>query len=198
MPTQTEKPKNQLRIILPMVRLSYPKLFKPEGFKGGKAKFSANFLLCKKEHATTIKQLEQLAERALLDKFGKKIQVKGDHFFLHDGNEREDREGYGDGVMYVVSKSDTRPAVVRPAANGAVEPVNEEDGVIYGGCYVDASIEVYAYLHKETGSKGVAAQLRAVRFRKDGQSFGGGGPVDAESEFESVPVEDGDDDPSKY
>lgn len=197
MPTETEKPKTAaLRIVLPMVRLSYPALFKPTAMKNadgtvGKAKFSATLLLNKKEHAATIKAVEKLIERAMLDKFQKKVSLK--NVCLHDGNDKEDKEGYGDEVMYLVAKSDTRPAVVRQVGTN-LEHLSEEDGVVYGGCYVDASIEVFAYKH-QLGGNGVSAQLRAIRFRKDGQSFGGGGPVDAEKEFESVPA---DDDPANY
>lgn len=192
MPTETEKPKNQLRLVIPLGRLSYPSLFQPTAMKGGKPKFSATILMNKKEHAAVIKQLEQFIERATLDKFQKAMKFKTDNICLHDGNDKLEKEGYGDDVMYLVAKSDTRPAVVDQ--NHA--PLTEQDGKIYGGCYVDASVEIYAYHHKESGSKGVSAQLRAIRFRKDGQSFGGGGPVDAEKEFESV--EAGDDDPNNY
>lgn len=182
MSTETEKPKSQTRIVLPMVRLSYPSLFQPTAMKGGKPKFSATLLLNKKEHAAVIKKVEQLIERATLDKFGKKMTFKTDNVCLHDGNEKAEKDGYGDEVMYLVAKSDTRPEVV----DAALVRINEEDGKIYGGCYVDASVELFAYHHKESGSKGVSAQLRAVRFRKDGPSFGGGGPVKAEDEFEPV------------
>lgn len=187
MKTETEKPKNQLRIVLPLVRLSYPALFKPTAMKNpdgtmGKAKFSATLLLNKKEHAATITKLEKMIERAMLDKFGKKVALK--NVCLRDGNEKEEKEGYGDEVMFLTAKSDTRPEVV----DAAMVRINEEDGKIYGGCYVDASIEVFAYKH-QLGGNGVSAQLRAVRFRKDGQSFGGGGPVNASDEFEPVSAE---------
>jgi len=99
---------------------------------------------------------------------------------LHDGNEKEQKEGYGDEVMYLVAKSDTRPAVVDQNVN----PLVEQDGKIYGGCYVNATVEIFAYNHP-TGGKGVSAQLRAVQFVRDGESFGAG-PVNAEDEFEPV------------
>jgi hypothetical protein len=178
MPTQTEKPKNQLRLKLENVRLSYPNLFKPTAMEGGKPKFSATFLMNKKEHAALIKKIEQTIERAMLDKFQKKVPLK--NICLHDGNEKEDKEGYGDEVMYLVAKSDTRPAVV----DQKVVTIAEEDGKIYGGCYVNATVEIFAYSHP-TGGKGVSAQLRAVQFAKDGESFGAG-PVNAEDEFEPV------------
>lgn len=191
MPTNNDnqKPKD-LVIAIPMGRLSYPQVFIAKAMKNpdgsmGKAKFSTSILLDKKEHAATIKQIEKMIERAMLDKFGKKVALK--NVCLHDGNEKEDKDGYGDDVMYVTAKSDTRPEVVDQKG----VRLNEEDGRIYGGCYADVSIGIFAYKHPMGGS-GVSAQLRAIRFRKDGESFGGGGPVDASKEFAGIPADEGD------
>ncbi len=181
---QTEKPKTNNRIKLENVRLSYPALHAAKSMTsadGGtsKPKFSANFLLDKKIHAKTIAELQKLIERVALDKFGKKVTLK--NVCLHDGDERDGKDGYGDEVMFVVAKSDTRPAVVDQQKN----PLVAEDGKPYGGCYVNAGIEVFAYSH-QVGGKGVSAQLRWVQFVKDGESFGGGGPVDVENEIDEV------------
>lgn len=181
MSTETEKPKNP-KIRLENVRLSFPSLFKPTAMKGGKPKYSATLLLDKKQHAAALKSLEKMIERATLDKFGKKMTFKTDNVCLHDGNEKAEKEGYGDDVMYLVAKNDSRPAVV----DGKRNPVMEEDGKIYAGCYVNVVVEIYGYHHKESGSKGVSASLMAVQFVKDGPSFGGGGKVDVDKEFEEV------------
>ena len=188
MSTQTEKPKNANRIKLENVRLSYPQLFTAKAMEGSKPKFSAVFLMQKKEHAGLIKRLEQMIERAMLDKFKKKVTLK--NVCLHDGNDKEDKAGYGDEVMYLTAKSDTRPAVV----DQKVVTVTEEDGKVYAGCYVNATVEIFAYEHP-TGGKGVSAQLRAVQFVRDGESFGAG-PVNASDEFEPVAT-DGDDEAFK-
>lgn len=178
-----EKPKNQNRIKLINVRLSYPNLFNAKAMKQpdgtmSKPKFSASFLLNKKQHAQSIVEIEKMIERVALDKFRKKVTLK--NVCLHDGNEKDDKEGYGDEVMFLVAKSDTRPAVV----DQRVFPVTEEDGKIYGGCYVNTTVEIFAYSHP-LGGKGVSAQLRAVQFAKDGDSFGAA-PVNAEDEFDAV------------
>jgi hypothetical protein len=185
--TTEEKPK--LIIRLENVRLSYPNLFKARAPKGSdKAKFSADFILDKKAHKDQIARLEKLCERAMIDKFGKKVGIK--HMCLKDGNDpsKEDIEGYGDDVMYLTAKSDTRPAVVDNKKN----PLTEEDGKIYGGCYVNASVEIYGFKH-EVGGNCILASLRAVQFVRDGESLGGNTPVDVDKEFEEV-----EDDVDKY
>jgi len=178
MSTETKTPTSTNRIKLEGVRLSYPNLFTATAMEGGKPKFSASFLMDKKTHAPLIARIQKMIERVALDKFQKKVPLK--NICLRDGMDKEDKEGYGEEVMYLVAKSDTRPPVV----DGKLSPITEEDGKIYGGCYVNATVEVFAYSHP-TGGKGVSAQLRAVQFAKDGPSFGAG-PVHAEDEFEPV------------
>src|SRR5689334_6698806 len=105
MQTETEKPK--LIIRLENVRLSFPNLFKARAPKGSdKAKFSADFIMDKKKHKDLITKVEKLCERAMIDKFGKKVGIK--HMCLKDGSDpsKEDIEGYGDEVMYLTAKSD--------------------------------------------------------------------------------------------
>lgn len=166
-------------IRLTNVRLSYPQLFvakEPE--KGKKPVFSATFLLNKKEHKDIIAQIEKATERVALDKFKKKVTLK--HRPLRDGNEKDDREGYGDEVMFVGARNAKRPPVV----DRDMTPLTEEDSKPYAGCYVNATIRLFAYDH-ETGGKGVSSTLRAVQFLRDGESFGAG-PVEASEEFEAV------------
>jgi hypothetical protein len=166
-------------IKLTNVRLSYPQLFvakEPE--KGKKPVFSASFLLDKKQHKAIIAQIEKTTERVALDAFKKKVKLN--RVPLRDGNEKSDKEGYGDEVMFVGARNEKRPVVV----DRDLTPLTADDPKPYAGCYVNATIRLFAYDHA-TGGKGVSASLRAVQFIKDGESFGAG-PVDAEQEFEKV------------
>lgn len=162
------------------VRLVWPHLFHPKAAidEGKDAKFQATFILDKEEHAAAIKDLEKLIDRIALDKFKKKLPLK--HKCLRDGNEKADKEGFGDEVMFVPASEEVRPVVVDRQLN----PLTKEDSKIYGGCYVNATIRLYAWEHK-TGGRGVSAGLRAVQFFKDGPSIGAG-PIRAEDEFEKV------------
>ena len=181
MPTDTPDP-NIIR--LSNVRLSYPQLFTASVVKNsrgepqGKPKFSATFLMDVVNHAKLINLIEKTIERVALDEFKKKVILK--HSCLHDGNEKDETDGYGDGVMFLKASNKTRPPVV----NRDKSPIVEQDGLIYGGCYVNATVRIYAMEH-EVGGKQVNAQLRAVQFLKDGESFGAD-PVNVEDEFESL------------
>lgn len=159
------------------VRLSFPHLFTPQSMEEGQEKkFRATFILSNEHHAALIASIEKLIDRLALDTFKKKVPFKS---CFHDGNEKPDVDGYGDGVMFITASRKTRPAVV----DRSVNPITEEDGIIYGGCYVNATIRLWVQDNK--WGKRVNAELRAVQFVKDGPSFGAG-PVNAEDEFEPV------------
>lgn len=169
-------------IKLPRARLSFPHLFTAKAMEEGKEpQFSATFLLDNTTHATVLDRIDAVIDRVALDFFKKKVPLK--HKCLHDGNEKADLEGYGDGTSFLVSSNKSRPGVVDRRLN----PVTEADNLIYAGCYVNATVRIFAWEHK-TGGRGVSAQLRAVQFVEDGESFGAG-PVDAQKEFDAL--EDG-------
>lgn len=166
-------------IKLTNVRLSYPQLFVAKPPEEGKEpEFSATFLLNKKQHKAIIDLIEKTTERVALDEFKKKVKLNRTP--LRDGNERSDKEGYGDEVMFVGARNKKRPPVV----DRDLTPLTAEDSKPYAGCYVNATIRLFAFDHK-VGGKGVSASLRAVQFVRDGESFGAG-PVNAEEEFEPV------------
>lgn len=189
--TETTKPAVDPNIVrLRNVRLSYPHLFAPhvrknEDGSAGKSKYSADLILDKKEHAAVIVQIQALIQRVALDKFLKKVPMK--HVCLHDGGEREDKIGYGEGTMFIVASNEDPPVLVDQQVIPLALPAGK--GLLYGGAYVNCNVRLYAWGHP-TGGKGVSADLRSVQFVRHGEAFGSRGPVDAEKEFEAVPEED--------
>lgn len=106
-----------------------------------------------------------------------------DKLALHDGDNKPAYEGFPGNLFISASRpQNTRPTTLR--ADGT--PCTLTDGVIYGGCYVNASVEFWAQDNKF--GKRVNAELRGVQFLRDGDSFGGGS-VAGQDEFE--PVTDG-------
>jgi len=169
-------------IKLANVRLSFPHLFTAHAMEEGQeAKYSAAFIMDNQQHSKLLDQIEATIDRLALDFWKKKTNFKS---CLRDGNDKADMDGYGDGVMFITASRKTRPAVV----DRQVNPVTEDDGVIYAGCYVNATIRLWVQDNKF--GKRVNAELRAVQFVKDGESFGAG-PVNAEDEFGTIEDEDG-------
>jgi hypothetical protein len=174
------------------VRLSFPSLFKAKTYQGDdadkdkKPKFSATFLMDAKKNAKDIAAIKTAMNYVLTEKYGNKIP-KGFKLCLRNGAEKEDTEGYGEGIFFIKAKTEKRPPVV----DRDLTPLTEEDGKPYAGCYVNASIRFW--VQDNTFGKRVNASLRTVQFVKDGESFGEK-PIDPEEEFSALPESDSADD----
>ena len=170
------------RIMLLGVRLSFPGLFNAEAFKpGDDPKFKATFLVPKNDpqvKAVEAKILAVLKEKypQKADALLKSIRGNPNKFCWQDGDTKS-YDGY-EGVMALSAKSTARPTVI--AADRS--PLVEADGKPYAGCYVNASVDFFVY---DSSGVGVSASLRGVQFVRDGDSFGGGRPADAD-EFDAV------------
>jgi hypothetical protein len=173
-------------IKLENVRLSFPSLFTATTGPDGKGKpaFAATFILDKKQHAAVIAQLRKAIDQVALAEWkGKYPVAKLKGICLRDGDEKPDIDGYGDAVMFVAARSTKRVPVVDRSLGVLVE----EDGKPYAGCYVNATIRLWAQ-DNEFGKR-VNAALRAVQFVKDGEPFGEA-PADAEKEFSNLEESD--------
>lgn len=175
-----------MNIKLHNVRLSFPSLFKPTVFGGGKRggesqgepKYQATFILDEEKNADQIKEIREGIQAVLREKYGDKIP-KGFKPCLRPGTDYPDTDGYGEGVMFVASRAAKRPVVVdRDRA-----PLTEDDDKPYAGCYVNASIRLW--VQDNQWGKRVNAALRAVQFAGDGDPFGEKA-VDPNDEFEDL------------
>jgi hypothetical protein len=153
-----------MKIMLKNVRLSFPSLFKTEWYAGADTeKFAATFLIPKSD-TKTVATIESACKQALIDKFGEGKIPKGFKMPLADGDEK-DYQGYQDHFI-IKANNKKRPTLV----NRDKTPIVEEDGILYGGCYVNASIDLWV-MDNAYGKK-VLASLNAIQFVKDGEAFG--------------------------
>ena len=134
---------------------------------------------------TTLKDAELAVATEAWKANGAKVLagLEGSKKAIRDGNKRTNAagdvyDGYAD-TWYVTAKSKTRPLLVDQHR----QPVTEEDGTIYSGCYVNAIVELYP--NTKPTEKGVFAGLKGVQFVRDGDAFGGGAPA-AANEFDAV------------
>lgn len=175
-----------MRLLIKNVRLSYPKLWTPEAFPGGNDPtpyFSAGFII-----PPTHPQFAEF--NAAIDVVGsaypkfagkwpaiKKAATALGKICLRDGDSKADQDGF-EGNWFFNARSKIKPTTFD---RDKVE-VSESSGIIYGGCYVDVSVELFAY---SGTSKGIAAGLRGVRFVNAGDRFGGGSAAEAD-EFDDL------------
>ncbi|PHM39296.1 hypothetical protein Xmau_02900 [Xenorhabdus mauleonii] len=163
-----------MKITLKNVRLAFPDLFEATQVNGqGDFKFRATFLI-PKERKELIAEIESAIIKVATEKWGAKAEgiiktIRGNNmrFNFRDGDEKTDYDGYA-GNMFISASNKSRPLVIDRARS----PLTAQDGRIYSGCYVNATISIFAY---DNNGKGISASLSGVQFFRDGDAFAGGG-----------------------
>lgn len=173
-----------MKLKLANVRVAFLKCWKAETVNGeGEPAFSATFILAPTDKQ--IKVIEAAIQETAVAKWGPKAgailkQMKAaDKSCLHDGDTKAQYDGF-EGNMFISSRTKTRPLTIGRNREG----LTEEDGVLYSGCYVNASLELWA--QDNNYGKRVNAQLGGIQFVKDGDSFGGGGSAADEDDFDDL------------
>jgi hypothetical protein len=173
------------RILLKNVRLAFPNLFEPTTVAGeGKPRYSAT-LLIPADHP----QIEEIraAQNAIAkEKWRDKAAAivrgldKQDKLALHDGDTKSKYDGFpGNFFVSAAAQENAAPTVIDRDRS----PLSAKSGRPYAGCFVNASIELWA--QDNNYGQRVNAQLRGIQFYADGDSFSAGRPADAD-EFEEV------------
>lgn len=183
-PRIVENKDGSVTVRLRNVRLSFPALFKPRAFEPGKdPTHQATFLMARQGDPE--KNLELVKQGiALVVKNGLRgVHPGADRVCVRSGKEKGERgiDGYNADIAYLSANSKKRPIVV----DRDLSPLTGEDGRPYGGCYVNASVRLWAQdgVKNPKWGKRVNAQLRAVQFWAEGEPFGESS-VDAGEEFE--------------
>jgi hypothetical protein len=172
-------------IVLKNVRLSYPALFAPSAFGDGEPKFNATFLIEKdsEQHKALMAEIRKIAT----DAFGERArdivgkQEASQRKLVKDGDgpdgknqDGEEKDGYA-GHVAIKASNKAAPKVVGRQR----QPLTEADGIPYGGCYVNAQIDIWPQDNKY--GKFLNCKLLAVQFWEDGDSFGGGARADLDA-----------------
>lgn len=179
------------------VRLSFPHVFEPQpgrvdprtGAKG-EDRYNSTFLI-RKDDESNISKVKAAAAEVKKAKWGdNQPKLKADRICFRDGD-LEDYDGYA-GHFYV---SAGRPAASGPPALVDRDPkealTSKASGKLYGGCYVNAIVRIWAQDSKEYGKR-LNASLEAVQFLRHGDAFGAK-PVNPQEAFEDVSEQEGSD-----
>ena len=168
-------------LMIKNARLSFPSLFQTATYKGDDLGRYECTLLVEKE-TPMAEEIQKVIKEVGSEVHGKNWSKA--KLPIRDGD-TVDYQGY-ENMWALKASTKKRPLVI----DRDKTPLTEEDNVLYAGCFVNAKVSIYAY----TNSYGsfVAAQLEAVQFAKDGESFGGGGGASVD-DFDDI---SGDDDGS--
>jgi len=176
-----------MKVIINNARLSFPSLFKTEEYGGADTgKYGATFLIPKSDEAT-IKAIKAAMKEVAEAEFGKPLP-KNLGTCLKDGDDKE-YDGYADHYS-IKATTKRRPVLV----NRDKSPIAEDDGILYAGCYVNASLDIWA-MNNQYGKK-VLASLNGIQFARDGESFGASNDsMDDFDELEPATADAGEPDP---
>jgi hypothetical protein len=181
--TTFKKGKEAMIIQLKNVRLAFPDLWKPTAFEDGQElKYGATFLVSKKD--PQVKAINAAIQEVATEAWKEKakavltsISGQPNKYCFQDGDNKS-YDGF-QGCMALSAKNKKRPTVVDKDKT----PLTEGDEKPYGGCYVNASVEIWAQDNK--WGKAIRASLRGVQFFKDGDQFSAGS-VASEDEFDDL------------
>jgi hypothetical protein len=176
------------------VRLSFPDLWEATQFHGtGPFSYKAAFLF--KPDSAEHKAITAAIEAVMTEKFKAKAKSviadtkdNSQKCCLYSGDSKS-YEGY-EGMMVLSTtrrQEDGMPLILGGGPDRKSPLSEKERGMIYGGCYVNASVDIWAQ-NNEFG-KAARAQLRGIQFLRDGDSFGAGVPV-SDNEFDSIEAPD--------
>lgn len=150
----------------------------------GKPRHSATFLIVPGD-------ANDKAIRAAIDAVGsevfkakwlrlKEAWEKNPNKFCYQDGDTKNWDGAG-GMMVLAAHrkaKDGRPTVL----NLNKSPVAENDGIIYGGCYINGSVDIWA---QDGENSGIRCTLLGVQYAGEGDSFSGARRSD-DSDFEDL------------
>ena len=154
------------------VRLSFPDLFTAKDYQGnGKFRYSATFLIVPGSENDKLIQAAILA--AAKEEYGKDAgQIEAwrgnPQKFCYTPGSLKKYDGY-EGMMALSTHRYATQGRVG-VYNRDLTPLTEADGKPYGGCYVNARVEIWAQGGKNAGIRG---GLVSVQFVRDGDAFSG-------------------------
>ena len=164
-----------MKVKLQNVRLAFPQIFEPKAFgeDGSDPAYGCSLIFPKTHPA--YKLVNDAIESVASEKWEKKAsevlkQLRGaDKTCLHDGDGKPDYAGFP-GNFFIASRNKAHPLVI----DRDKSPLTQSDGKPYAGCYVNATVDVWAQANKF--GKRVNATLSGIQFFKDGDAFTGAAP----------------------
>ena len=151
-----------------------------------KPKFSACVVLDEGE----AEKVNAIVERAVAEKWGKKIPAGMQDWGVRRGDDPEYEASYE--KDFINPKSTRKPQALAKRA-GMVGPVARDEDMIYPGCRVAVSVSAYAYDgdRKANIKAGVTLNCRAVMYLGKGERLDGSFDMsNADSEFADMEAED--------
>jgi hypothetical protein len=170
------------QILIQEARIAFPDLFEAVQFQGqGPFQYRCTFLIPPENPA--VKHINAAMVKIAADKWGakaeailKQIKATSGKCFFVDGDTKA-YNGYAGNWAVTATRNQDAGAPLVVGRGGRKDVLSAADGKIYSGCYVNGTIEVWA--QDNSFGKAIRATLVNVQFVKNGESFGGAAPANA-------------------
>lgn len=175
-----------MKVKLLKVRIAFPELFAAKAFNEGDPSFSATFIIDPK--SANVKVLRDTIQAVAVEKWKAAapkilaaLKAKDNVCLRETGKTSEAGEIYGgfEDMFWIPTRNKARPTVL----DRDKSPLTAADGRPYGGCYVNAVLDIWA--QDNTFGKRINASLSGVQFVADGEAFSGGTAASAD-EFDDL------------
>lgn len=167
-------------IVTPPCRLSFPSLFEKKATSRGGDRFAYQAALLLPPDID-LAPFHACMKAAMLDKFAKVIKLPASKNPIKDCDEK-DLDGYDSGWHFINVKSGYQPAVLDQKRQEIIDPER-----IFAGCWVRMHLTAWCWDHP-TGGKGVSFSLNSVQLVREGERLDGRRA--ATDVFDNVEVED--------
>jgi len=151
------------KVITPVFRASYVRVFEPAEQPNGDMAYSVQMLFPKDADLT---ELRAAAELAMTKQFGEKAKWPKQYWNpFRDGDTERDSAEYKN-TIFILAKTKNQPGIV----DENVQPILSQDE-FYSGCYARASVVFYGF--DKGGNTGLGVGLNHVMKVKDGERLDG-------------------------
>ena len=183
-----------MQIMLKNIRIAFPALAAPQAFGEGEPAYGAKLIVDPKgEHA---KQIKAAIVEAAKEKWKEEAQDVIDAltddkkvcFVEAEYRNKKTRQPYAgfEGKHYLSARNaSTQPTIINRMGVEVTDKA-EIARLIYSGCYVNASVDIWPQDNK--WGQRINCTLRGVMFANDGENFGGSSPASAD-EFAAFAVD---------
>lgn len=161
-----------MKVILKNVRHAFPRFWTPKEFKPDDGRPRYDFTPLIEKGSANDKAIEAAILAVAKEAWGAKAEAKIKEFrpskqqFAYRDGDAMDSDGYA-GMNFLGAHRralDGAPVIL----DSDKTPLVEASGKPYGGCYVNASVDIYAITK---GNPGIFASFSVVQFAKDGDAF---------------------------
>jgi hypothetical protein len=181
-----------MKVLIEDSRLAFPALFEAESVGDGEPAYGGRFII--EPNSKNAEKLDKAMLDVAIEKWGPEKGPGILALLIKNGKVAFKHEPYTNkktGDVYAGYEGmwdlGARTPADKPAPtvfDRSRRPVTARDGVVYGGCYVDASVDIWA--QDNTYGRRINASLLGVRFWRKGDAFSGAAPAAADDFAEAA------------